>query len=137
MSTTIRPEISSGNKYWISKHRYYELKHFCLQYPEWVKLKTYILESGSTGIIKVGKDRRVRDNTATKAMLISKLNMKIGLIRKAADEADPDLADYIFAAVTEGKSFAYLKTYSEMPCERDMYYDRYRKFFYILSNLRS
>ena len=137
MSTTIRPEISSGNKYWISRHRYYELKHFCLQYPEWVKLKTYILESGSSGTIMVRKDRRVVDNTATKAMLISKLNMKMGLIRKAAYEADPDLAEYIFTAVTEGKSFAYLKTYSEMPCERDMYYDRYRKFFYILSNLRS
>ena len=30
MSTVIRPEISEKNKYWISKHRYYELKHLCL-----------------------------------------------------------------------------------------------------------
>ena len=35
MSTDIRPEISPNNKYWIEKHRYYELKHFCLQYPLW------------------------------------------------------------------------------------------------------
>lgn len=33
MATVIRPEISPKNKYWISKHRHYELKHFCLQYP--------------------------------------------------------------------------------------------------------
>ena len=35
MSTDIRPEVSVKNKYWISRHRYYELKHFCLQYGEW------------------------------------------------------------------------------------------------------
>lgn len=33
MSTLIRPEVSEKNKYWIDKHRHYELKHFCLQYP--------------------------------------------------------------------------------------------------------
>lgn len=37
MSTTIRPEVSEKNQYWIEKHRYYELKHFCLQYPIWRK----------------------------------------------------------------------------------------------------
>ena len=35
MATAIRPEISEKNKYWIDRHRYYELKHFCLQYPLW------------------------------------------------------------------------------------------------------
>lgn len=35
MSTLIRPELSETNRYWIEKHRYYELKHFCLQYPLW------------------------------------------------------------------------------------------------------
>lgn len=38
MSTLIRPEISKNNEYWIPRHRYYELKHFCLQYREWVKI---------------------------------------------------------------------------------------------------
>ncbi len=35
MSTTIRPELSDKNKYWIDRHRYYELKHFCMQYDIW------------------------------------------------------------------------------------------------------
>lgn len=38
MSTAIRPELSKSSKYWIDRHRYYELKHFCLQYPIWKKL---------------------------------------------------------------------------------------------------
>ena len=35
MGTVIRPEVSNKKEYWISRHRYYELKHFCLQYGEW------------------------------------------------------------------------------------------------------
>lgn len=42
MGTTIRPEVSVKNKYWIDKHRHYELKHFCLQYPRWKKLYIYL-----------------------------------------------------------------------------------------------
>lgn len=34
MGTVIRAEISKKGKWWISKHRYYELKHYCLQYKE-------------------------------------------------------------------------------------------------------
>lgn len=30
MGTDIRATISTKNRYWIEKHRYYELKHFCL-----------------------------------------------------------------------------------------------------------
>lgn len=33
MGNIIRAEVSENNPYWIEKHRYYELKHFCLQYP--------------------------------------------------------------------------------------------------------
>ena len=37
MSTVIRPELSKNNEYWIPRQRFYELKHFCLQYPSWKK----------------------------------------------------------------------------------------------------
>lgn len=47
MGTTIRPELSEKNPYWIERHRYYELKHFCLQYPIWKK--TYEAMNGLLG----------------------------------------------------------------------------------------
>lgn len=31
----MKSELSKRNPYWIEKHRYYELRHFCLQYPIW------------------------------------------------------------------------------------------------------
>ena len=33
----LKPETSKKNPYYVSKHRMYELIHFCLQYPEWKK----------------------------------------------------------------------------------------------------
>lgn len=43
MATEIRPELSEKNPVWIGKHRYYELKHFCLQYPIWKKAYNALL----------------------------------------------------------------------------------------------
>ena len=51
MATVIRPEISTKNKYWISKHRHYELKHFRLQYPEWKRIYSAYDNSIYTSII--------------------------------------------------------------------------------------
>mgnify|MGYP002575224840 CR=1 FL=1 len=39
MRNDMRPELSQKNPYWIGKHRYYELKHFCLQSPIWKKAR--------------------------------------------------------------------------------------------------
>lgn len=101
MSTTIRPVVTS-DKYRISKHRYYELKHFCLQYHEWH-----------------GDANGYRN-----------------LIRETCDKADPALGYYIFKAVTEDLSYTYLKTKMDIPCGRSMYFDRYRKFFWLLDDAR-
>ena len=32
-----KPELSKKSPYYIPKRRYYELKNFCLQYPDWKK----------------------------------------------------------------------------------------------------
>ena len=37
--TAIHPELSPKSRYWIDRHRYYELKHFCLQYPLWIRAR--------------------------------------------------------------------------------------------------
>lgn len=138
MSTLIRPELSVNNKYWIDKHRYYELKHLCLQYPSWkyayaafddTSLSLSMIERVSTSNIP-------GDPTAKRAVMKAYYAEKIRLIEKAAKEADKYLYDYILKAVTENLSYTYLKSKLEIPCSRDMYYDRYRRFFWILSEAR-
>lgn len=42
----------------------------------------------------------------------------------------------ILKAVTEGTTFVVLKSLYGIPCERDMFYDRRRKFYFVLSGVR-
>lgn len=138
MATNIRPVISEKNKYWIDKHRHYELKHFCLQYPSWKKAyDAYNDTSISSAMIeKLPKSNLPGDPTARRAVMKTYYSERIDLIEKIAMETDRYLHDYILKAVTEELSYTYLKTRLDIPCGRDMYYDRYRKFFWLLSEAR-
>ena len=135
MATKIRPELSIRNKYRIDKHRHYELKHFCLQYPEWKKAYASVNDSSiSLSMLEnVYSTSRPSDPTARRAMLKAQYSEKINLIEKTAMETDQFLQKYILKAVTEELSYTYLKTRLGIPCSRDTYYDRYRRFFRLLN----
>lgn len=140
MATVIRPEISDKNKYYIDKHRYYELKHFCLQYKDWKK--AYELCNDSI-IFTTNPSHNFfgavvpSDLTAKYAIRKAEYAERIKLVERVAKEADEFLYPYILKAVTEGLSYVYLKSKLDIPCGRDMYYDRYRKFFWLLSQSRN
>lgn len=137
MATTIRPELSVNNKYWIERHRYYELKHFCLQYPIW--RKNYLALDGSlekSSAVIVSKDNHLPkpvESCVEKRMYYSE---RMDLIKQVAMSASPDLWEYIFKGVTTGVSYDYLKARLEIPCCKDTYYDLYRRFFWLLDKAR-
>ena len=134
MSTTIKPVLSTKNPYYISKHRYYELKHFCLQYPEWRKeLEQLYLEPGSLNMNYI-KSSIPSDRTSEIAMRRIKLQTKMKLVEQAALAADPGLANYILVAVTDGVNYEFLRMRMNIPCCRDTFYECYRKFFKVLSD---
>ena len=138
MATLIRAEVSTKNKYWIDKHRHYELKHFCLQYPTWKKVYSEFSDFSIplSTIERVSTSNLPGDPTAKRAIMKSYYAEKIDMIERVAKETDKYLYDYIIKAVTEGLSYTYLKTKLDIPCGRDMYYDRYRKFVWLLSKVR-
>ena len=138
MTTVIRPEVSTKNKYWIDKHRHYELKHFCLQYPEWKRAYTYFddLTIPLSMIDYVPKDNIPGDPTAKRALMKMYYSERIKLVEKTAIDTDPYLYSYILKGVTEGKSYNYLRSKLDIPCGKDMYYDRYRRFFWLLNEAR-
>lgn len=137
--TTVRAELSTKNKYWIDKHRYHELKHFCMQYLIWKKTYAALEELSLTSATfeRIPSGNMPSDLTAKYATRKAYYAERISLVEKAAMEADEDLYVYILKGVTEGLSYTYLKARLQIPCGRDMYYDRYRKFFYILSESRA
>ena len=138
MATTIRAEVSLKNKYWIDKHRHYELKHFCLQYPMWKKAYMDFDDPSMplSMIERVPTSNLPGDPTAKRVMMKEIYAEKMNLIEKIARETDQYLHEYILKAVTENLSYTYLKSKFEIPCGKDMYYDRYRKFFWLLSEAR-
>lgn len=138
MTTKIRPVISEKNKYWIDKHRHYELKHFCLQYPIWKKAYAEFddISIPLSMIDKMPTSNIPGDPTAKRAIMKAYYLEKINLVEKIAREADKYLYEYILKAVTEELSYTYLKSKLDIPCGKDMYYDRYRRFFWLLSEAR-
>lgn len=138
MSTETRPELSKRNKHWIEKHRYYELKHFCLQYPIWAKAlvglnslsaradySEVFVRSGGTG-----------DPTHKMAEAREFYVERIEMVERAAVIVDPVLSDFIITAVTENRSYNYLNTVLNIPCCKEVYYKAYREFFWNLNQLR-
>lgn len=138
MSTVIRAEVSQKNQYAISKHRYYELVHFCLQYPEWQKkYKELNLENQSPKFPRVENSKNVsKSETESKAIELMTLSQNMKTIDEALDSVDKELRKYVKIGVTEGRAYPYLQSVMNIPCCRVTYYELYRKFFWTLDKLR-
>jgi len=135
MGTDIRPEISSKNRYWLERHRYYELKHFCLQYPGWKQAYDALDSLSKPPVdLKIFVRRGQVHGDPTARCVESRLffSVRMKMVEQAAVGAEPDLYTYILRAVTEGLSYETLKMQHGVPCCRDVYYDRYRRFFWLL-----
>ena len=139
MAHDIRPEVSQKNPFWIGKHRYYELKHFCLQYPIWKRAR-----SSLDGLSKRPADLQVfvksgqMKGDPTERCAQSRLFFaeRMEMVEQAAIGADPDLYPYLLRGVTEGLSYDALKMKYDIPCCRDVYYAAYRRSFWLLSKRR-
>lgn len=138
MGTIIRPEVSKKNKYWVEKHRYYELKHFCLQYPIWKKAYVALegLSSRPNDLEAISKTNRISNPTERCAEARLKYSKLIEMVEQTAIKTDSELYSYILTGVTEECTYEHLKSKYNIPCCRQTYYELYRKFFYLLNKVR-
>ncbi len=138
MSTTIKPELSKKNKFWIERHRYYELKHFCLQYPGWKKTLSNLEFSipSPNDPVRVAKTNNISDPVAKLVEARLFYANRIEMIERIAEKVDADISKYIVKGVTEGLSYDVMAARYQLPCSKDTYYDRYREFFFLLSRER-
>ncbi len=136
MGTDIRPEITTKSDYWISKHRYYELKHFCLQYIEWKA--EYAELDGMEGGDMIRDTKSTNIGNPVERVMDRRLYLsdRIDMIESAALNAGSELNTYVLKAVTEGLSYDILKARFNIPCCRNVYYEIYRRFFWLLDKSR-
>lgn len=141
------------DEYGISKHRYRELKSFCLQYNEWrdkLKYQTDALKSQQlTGMPFVGG---ISDSTQCLATLRAELSKNCELVEQSMIQAITtlkkgntnqylyngdfqDIYDHLMKAVTnEDVTYTYLDQVMNIPIGRDAYYKFRRYFYYLLDN---
>ena len=114
MATEIRPELSEKNPYWIGKHRYYELKHFCLQYPIWKKAYNALLDGRG--------DAFSTDNTEVLAWSKANKGFEVGIaslgeidtIAPAVKKGNKSLLEWLNNEIIElGKEQFFHKNYDE------------------------
>jgi len=129
----IRP--ISQQKWGITKHAFYQAYHFAMRYGEFRDILKYQTNTmGSQEIDGMPRGNGTGDATQNLAIVRQQAAKNVDMIQQTAIEADGDLYQYILKNVTEeGVSFKYLKTVMGMPAGKDMFYDRRRKFYYLLS----
>ena len=136
-----RAELSPKSKYFIEKHRYYELRHFCRQYDIWRRSAAALSYYGEspTAMEMLGKrkDVKISDPVAEVAAARESFLRRMELVDDALDKAceyAPGVRKYLFKGVTTGLSYNDMAP--EVPCGKEMYYDIFRKFFWTLSHSR-
>ena len=125
-----RNELSKKNKYYLSKYRFLELKYFCLQYNEFKSRYNAITYYPSCRIGDIGTRYNISDQVLHTVEERDLYRQKIEAIEQSCIAADPDIYSWLLRAVTQGIGYQYL---IGIPCCKDTFYDRYHKFFWILS----
>ena len=135
MSDT-RPELSKRSKYWIPRHRYYELKHFVMQYPEWDLAVATTDSMVRACQNREGKITNISDpvGKAVEKRIIYNYNMN--LCKQVADKTDPVLGREILAAIILEEGYERVKARHNIPCCKDVWYNLYHKFFWLLDAAR-
>lgn len=129
----IRPELSNKNCCKLNKNRYYELKYFCFQYPEWLsQLETLDGYSNTNYVQAKSANGSYSDKTYSTVVKREMYLNNIEMIKKVADDVDEYLSKYLIKGITENLSYDILKVRFDIPCSRGVYYKKYRHFFALL-----
>lgn len=127
----IRLRHSKKSRYYLEPELYMETYWHCMRYHA---LKTEY--ENSVGLVRgrsEGASSGTGDPTASQAMRLARIGTAIRRIEDTARAVAPEIYTYLLAGVTERHmTFDRLKA-KGMPCERDMYYDRRRKFYWLMA----
>lgn len=125
-------DLSLSKEFNISRHRYRELKEFCLQYGEKKEelRQLYSLSSVPPDVVVMGGEPG--KPTERKAMRALKLKTDIELIDNtlnSACETAVGIIPFLKKNITEGVGFSCL---GYVPCSPKLFYNYRRKFFFLL-----
>lgn len=124
--------------YGISRHRYEELKAFCLQYEEKKSKIHYGITSGTNdGMPKSNYKGNQLESMAIRNTMYQK---DCEMIEQAAVAASAELYPYIIKSVTNDLSYQFVEYDEEMgkiPVGKTDFYAYRRLFYYFLDKIKS
>lgn len=136
MAKKVRAELSKSNEYYIGRHRYHELKHFCMQYPEWKKEIDSISMYPQMNISDGSIHRSLCSPVENYVEKVERYHNYIRILNRVATETDPVIGPCILIGVTKGIPYDIVKMHYDIPVCREKYYQLYRKFFWLLDKER-
>ncbi len=108
-----------------------------MQYNEWKKelnaIPNYLRSPAASDLPKASKGSNKTQNLAIKA---AELSDKINTIEQTALEADGNIYPFILKAVTNPQMTYQQLSASGMPCGRSYFYEKRRRFYYLLDKKR-
>lgn len=131
----MKNEISKKNPYWIPRHRYLELKKWCMQYHDWEEEYNACVYLTSK-IPRGEKSSNVSDPSSKMAIHMAELKKKMNLIADICKEVAPNYPITLLIALTRNRSYDDVVIYNPALPSRAEWYKTRRKFFYILSQKR-
>ena len=126
--------LSEKNRYHLPKEEFLTVLHFSQQYPNWEQeLRT--TPDTSKAITYDGEKVQTSggyDACSETAMRRYEVERKKKLIEDTVREAAPEIYEYLLLGVAYGVPFWKLQE-KGIPCEKTMYYERRKKFYYLLA----
>lgn len=127
-------KMEYSGKYKLTRFEFGYAKWFSLKYPEW--LDEYNSFKDSVKAIRYDdapKGTGLSDPTEELAAKRYDIRRKMLLVERTAFDAGGAIAEYILKSVIyEDVTFEDMKA-DGMPCERTMFYERRRKYYWLLS----
>ena len=124
-------------KYKISKVQFYRAYYYALSYDEWVNEYARLGDTAKAITYSDMPKGSLNVNSAVEDAAIKRevLSKHITLIEDTAKEACPEHPELILKAVTiEGMTFDILNKLYHLPMGSDKFYDRRRRFYFLLSH---
>ena len=124
------------DKYGIDTNRFLEIKYHCLQYPEWRRELAEL--TNTIKAMQYGQEGKGSPSQAsqTERLAIKRMELeeKCKRIEQTTIEADAVIYPWILEGVTtDYATYRYLRDSKKIPCGKKMYYERRRKFYYLMS----
>ena len=133
----MKAELSTRNRWHIPKERYYELLHFCRQYPTWKAAAERFDSLSKKPADILSKGTGIGDPTVRCVLARDYYLTKIQMVDTSAVESAGNLNEILKEGVIFGRCYEVLQArHPELLVSRDEYYIMYRKFFSVLSDKR-